>query len=38
MQADIAPLLEDKNQPVRLWAAAGYLRLEGLKSSQADAE
>ena len=31
MQADIAPLLEDGNQAVRLWAAAGYLRLEGLR-------
>jgi HEAT repeat protein len=34
MRADIAPLLQDQNQPVRLWAAAGFLRLEGLKSTQ----
>jgi HEAT repeat protein len=34
MQADLAPLLEDKSQPVRLWAAAGFLRMEGLKSAQ----
>jgi HEAT repeat protein len=32
MQADIAPLLDDKNEPVRLRAAAGYLRLETIKN------
>lgn len=30
-QADIVPLLDDKNQGVRLRAAAGYLRLEDIK-------
>lgn len=31
-QSDIAPLLDDKNEGVRLRAAAGYLRLEALKT------
>lgn len=31
-QADIVPLLDDKNEGVRLRAAAGYLRLEDVKS------
>ena len=30
-EADIIPLLDDKNQGVRLRAAAGYLRLENIK-------
>ena len=30
-QADLVPLLDDKNEPVRLRAAAGYLRLETIK-------
>ncbi len=31
-ETDIIPLLDDKNQGVRLRAAAGYLRLEAIKS------
>jgi HEAT repeat protein len=31
-QADIVPLLDDKNEGVRLRAAAGYMRLEDVKS------
>jgi HEAT repeat protein len=31
-QADILPLLDDKNEPVRLRAATGYLRLETIKT------
>ncbi|HLG95022.1 MAG TPA: HEAT repeat domain-containing protein [Bryobacteraceae bacterium] len=31
-QADIAPLIDDKNEPVRLRAAAAYLRLEAVKN------
>ena len=31
-QADLAPLIDDKNEPVRLRAAAGYLRLETIKN------
>ena len=31
-QADIVPLLDDKNEGVRLRAAAGYLRLEAIRS------
>ena len=30
-ESDIKPLLEDKSEPVRLRAAAGYLRLEMIK-------
>jgi HEAT repeat protein len=32
-QADIIPLLDDKNEAVRLRAAAGYLRLETVKNT-----
>jgi len=35
MRSEIVPLLSDKKQPVRLWAAAGFLRLQALKDSQA---
>ena len=35
LQADLVPLLEDKKEAVRVRAAAGYLRLEALKSSRA---
>jgi len=31
-QADLAPLIDDKSEPVRLRAAAGYLRLETIKN------
>ena len=31
-QADLAPLLDDKSEPVRLRAAAAYLRLETIKN------
>ncbi|HTW65205.1 MAG TPA: HEAT repeat domain-containing protein [Bryobacteraceae bacterium] len=31
LEADITPLLDDKSQPVRLRAAAGFLRLEEIK-------
>lgn len=31
-QADLAPLFDDKSEPVRLRAAAGYLRLETIKN------
>ena len=34
VQSDIAPLLDDKSEPVRLRAAAGYLRLETIKRKQ----
>jgi HEAT repeat protein len=30
-QSDIIPLLDDKNEPVRLRAAAGYLRLASIQ-------
>ena len=33
-EADIAPLLDDKSEPVRLRAAAGYLRLEMVKNKR----
>lgn len=33
-QAEVVPLLDDKNQGVRLRAAAGYLRLEAVKSKR----
>ncbi len=32
LQMDIRPLLEDKSEPVRMRAAAGYLRLETIKN------
>jgi HEAT repeat protein len=32
LQADLVPLLEDKKEAVRVRAAAGYLRLEAIKS------
>jgi HEAT repeat protein len=32
-QADIAPLIDDKSEPVRLRAAAGYVRLEAIKNA-----
>jgi HEAT repeat protein len=32
-EADIAPLIDDKSEPVRLRAAAGYLRLEAIKNA-----
>jgi HEAT repeat protein len=34
VEADIVPLLDDKNEGVRLRAAAGYLRLESIKSKR----
>jgi HEAT repeat protein len=32
LEADLIPLLEDKKEPVRVRAAAGYLRLEAIKA------
>lgn len=32
-ESDIVPLLDDKSEPVKLRAAAGYLRLETIKSA-----
>jgi HEAT repeat protein len=32
LETDLKPLLEDKSEPVRLRAAAGYLRLEAIKN------
>jgi HEAT repeat protein len=32
LQADLKPLLADKSEPVRLRAAAGYLRLDAIKN------
>lgn len=34
LENDLVPLLEDKKEAVRVRAAAGYLRLEGIKSGQ----
>ena len=34
LEMDLVPLLEDKKEAVRVRAAAGYLRLEGIKSGQ----
>jgi len=34
LEKDLIPLLEDKKEAVRVRAAAGYLRLEGIKSGQ----
>jgi HEAT repeat protein len=34
LETDLVPLLEDKKEAVRVRAAAGYLRLEGIKSGQ----
>jgi HEAT repeat protein len=33
-QDEIIPLLDDKNEPVRLRAAAGYLRLETIRDTK----
>ena len=33
---DVVPLLQDKNEMVRLWASSGYLRLAGLKDTPAE--
>lgn len=33
LQLDLVPLLEDRKEAVRVRAAAGYLRLEGIKSA-----
>ena len=35
LEADLVPLLDDKKEAVRVRAAAGYLRLEAIKSTQA---
>jgi HEAT repeat protein len=34
LQSDLVPLLEDKKEAVRVRAAAGYLRLESIKSTR----
>jgi HEAT repeats/HEAT repeat len=34
LETDLVPLLEDRKEAVRVRAAAGYLRLEGIKSAQ----
>jgi len=34
LEADLIPLFEDKKEAVRVRAAAGYLRLEAIKSAQ----
>jgi HEAT repeat protein len=34
LETDLIPLLEDRKEAVRVRAAAGYLRLEGIKSGQ----
>ena len=34
LEPDLVPLLEDHKEAVRVRAAAGYLRLEGIKSAQ----
>jgi len=34
LEMDVVPLLEDKKEAVRVRAAAGYLRLEGIKDAQ----
>jgi HEAT repeat protein len=34
LQSDLVPLLEDKKEAVRVRAAAGYLRLESIKSNR----
>jgi HEAT repeat protein len=34
LETDLVPLLEDRKEAVRVRAAAGYLRLEGIKSGQ----
>jgi HEAT repeat protein len=34
LESDLVPLLEDKKEAVRVRAAAGYLRLEAIKSAQ----
>jgi HEAT repeat protein len=35
LEADLLPMLEDKKEAVRVRAAAGYLRLEAIKSARA---
>src|SRR5581483_796848 len=35
IETEIVPLLDDKSEPVRLRAAAGYLRLEAVKTKRA---
>lgn len=35
IESEIVPLLDDKSEPVRLRAAAGYLRLEAVKTKRA---
>jgi HEAT repeat protein len=37
LQADLVPLLDDKKEAVRVRAAAGFLRLEAIKSASAAA-
>ena len=34
LESDLIPLFEDKKEPVRVRAAAGYLRLEEIKRSK----
>jgi hypothetical protein len=34
LEPDLVPLLEDRKEAVRVRAAAGYLRLEGIKSAR----
>ena len=34
LETDLMPLLEDKKEAVRVRAAAGYLRLESIKSAR----
>ena len=34
LETDLVPLLEDRKEAVRVRAAAGYLRLEGIKAAQ----
>jgi HEAT repeat protein len=36
LESDLVPLLEDKKEAVRVRAAAGYLRLESIKSTRAN--
>lgn len=35
LEGDLIPLLDDKKEAVRVRAAAGYLRLEGIKAVKA---
>jgi hypothetical protein len=34
LESDLVPLLEDKKEAVRVRAAAGYLRLEAIRSTR----